>query len=51
MSSQNVVRFPSTRLLDADYGSVLPNISKQLAVLQHLQSLLSEKGVVNDYSN
>lgn len=43
-TSHNVVRFPSTRLLDADYGAILPNISKQMTILQQLQRLLHEKG-------
>lgn len=29
-SCQNLVRFPSTRLMNADYGSILPNVLQQV---------------------
>lgn len=33
---QNLVRFPSTRLLDADYGTILADTVKRMNVWQQL---------------
>ena len=44
-SCHNLVRFPATRHLDADYGAVLANTSKKLEILHQLENVLNKQGV------
>lgn len=45
-SCHNLVRFPTTRYLDADYGAVLANTSRKLEILHQLENLVNKQGIL-----